>query len=83
MKTLTGKTITIEIEKDSWSETSVRDLKEKIYKIKNLLPDKEFIPPKQQRIIFGGKELENANMLLRDCNIVPESTMFLVLKRVF
>jgi ubiquitin len=68
VKTLTGKTVSIEVEEGE----SIEDVKAKI-------AEKEGIPAEQQRLIFGGQQLQDAKTL-GDYDVGDDSTLHLVLR---
>ncbi|KAL6641400.1 hypothetical protein ACP70R_019581 [Stipagrostis hirtigluma subsp. patula] len=67
VRTLTGRELDVEV-----------DLTESVARIKERVEEMEGIPPVQQRLIMGGKQLADAKTA-RECNVQPGSVIHLVL----
>jgi ubiquitin-like protein Nedd8 len=67
VKTLTGRDIPVDIEPT-----------DRIIRVKEMMEEKEGIPPSQQRLIFNGSQLDDESTVL-ESNITPGSSLHLVL----
>jgi ubiquitin len=68
VKTLTGKTFTLNVESF-----------DTVYKLKTKIQEKEGIPTDQQCLVFAEKQLQDSKSL-NECNMHNGSTIHLVLK---
>ncbi|KIJ69834.1 hypothetical protein HYDPIDRAFT_104466 [Hydnomerulius pinastri MD-312] len=67
VRTLTGKEIELDI-----------DLEDKITRIKEKVEEQSGVPPQQQRLIFGGRQMPD-DKTAKDFNITAGSVLHLVL----
>ena len=68
VKSLTGRVTTLEVDPSD----TIEDVKDKV-------SDTIGIPSSEQRLLFGGKQLEDGHTL-SDYNIIPDSTLHIVLR---
>lgn len=68
VKTLSGKTISVDV-----------DESDKIEDVKAKIEEKEGIPPEQQRLIFGGKQLDG-HKTLQDYAVEEGASLSMVLR---
>ncbi|KAF8324568.1 ubiquitin [Cantharellus anzutake] len=67
VKTLTGKEIELDIDPD-----------DKINRIKEKVEEQSGVPPPQQRLIFGGRQMAD-DKTVRELNVTAGSVLHLVL----
>ena len=70
IRSLSGKNLLFNVE----AEDSVENLKQKLF-------EKDGVKPDDQRLVFGGRQLENGNKL-SDYGVQENSTIVFVLKLI-
>jgi hypothetical protein len=87
VKTLDGKTVTVSklicivlhsVKHVCWAQVEAEE-EDTIEDIKNKIMEKEGVPVDQQRLIFGGKQLES-DKTLADYDVQEDSTFHMVLR---